>query len=64
MAVNGSPNAYFSISELAQLWNVSPDTIRREIDRGALRATRFGQQCIRISPVEAARFVRERTPNV
>ena len=39
----------FTIPEVAKLEQVSPSTVRREIDRGALQAYRSGGQ-VRIKP--------------
>jgi len=56
-----STGPYLTVYQLAEEWGVSPATVRREIRRGALRATRFGRQCVRVSFSEAERFARERT---
>jgi excisionase family DNA binding protein len=47
MAVD--PDRLLTVSEAAARAGVSEKTVRREIDRGALIATRIGR-CVRISP--------------
>lgn len=44
-------------SDLAQYWNVHPNTVYREIRKGALRAFRIGRQ-LRIRRSDADRYGR------
>ena len=43
--------AQLTIPDVAQALNCSPDTVRRMIARGELRAYRYGPRLIRIDPV-------------
>lgn len=43
-----APSNYLTVAQAAQALNCSPDTVRRLISRGELRALRFGR-LIRIS---------------
>ena len=45
----------FTMLELAEDWQVSPRTVKREIERGELRATQVGRQ-IRIHPRDKADY--------
>lgn len=55
MAAPTSPtNAYLTVAQTAQALNCSPDTVRRLISRGEMRATRFGR-LIRIAVGDIAR---------
>jgi excisionase family DNA binding protein len=45
-----------SVSEVAVACGVSAPTVRREIERGALHASRVGTQ-YRIAPVELERYL-------
>ena len=42
---------YLTVAEVAQLANVSLSTVRREINRGELRARHVGRQ-VRIDPAD------------
>lgn len=44
--------ALFTVSGAAERLNVSPDTIRRMIARGELKAYRYGPRLIRIDPAD------------
>lgn len=48
MKPNETPaiKAYFDIFELAQRWHQTPETVRRRIRRGELKATRIGRQLL------------------
>ena len=52
---------FFTIYELASRWNIAASTIRKDIRAGALRATRFGTSCVRISLAEIERYIALRT---
>jgi excisionase family DNA binding protein len=47
-----------SIDELAERWDVSPRTVRRQIKSGALRAHRIGR-LVRISDADAEDFLEQ-----
>jgi excisionase family DNA binding protein len=53
---------YVSVAELARYWGISDDMIRRDIEKGALRAMVVGSsQVIRIPIAEARLYGRPRT---
>jgi excisionase family DNA binding protein len=54
--VRGRPVRLHTIDETAELLNVSPRTVRRLIEAGALRAHRIGR-LIRISDEDIAAFL-------
>lgn len=39
----GAPSSYLTVAQTAHNLNCSPDTVRRMISRGELRALRFGR---------------------
>lgn len=45
---------YLTIPDVARTWQTSPDTVRRAISRGELRAIRVGR-LIRIRPEDLAK---------
>ncbi len=47
-----------SINELADRWGVSPRTVRRQIEAGALRAHRIGR-LVRVSDADAEAFLND-----
>ena len=49
-----------AVGEVAELLSVSPDTVRREVSRGQLRALRIGRRLLRIEPAEVARYLAAR----
>ena len=51
---------HLTIVEVVKRWRVSPNYVRREIWRGAIKSTRFGR-CIRIPIVEADRYAERNT---
>lgn len=54
---------FISVMELAQYWGVSEKTIRRDIDKGALRVMRVGSAgLIRIPIAEARAYGRPDDP--
>jgi excisionase family DNA binding protein len=53
----GLPVMAVDISQAAQMIGVSDDTIRREIDRGRLRAARVGR-LVRIRVVELTAYLK------
>ncbi len=56
--------AFVSVTELAAYWCVHEKTIRRDIDKGALRVVRVGSSgLIRIPIAEARRYGRPDDPN-
>ena len=54
--VRGRPVRLHTIDETAELLNVSPRTVRRLIEAGALRAHRIGR-LVRISDEDIAAFL-------
>jgi excisionase family DNA binding protein len=52
-----SERDYVTVSELAELANLTPMTIRRAIASGRLDAYRVGAHRIRIKKVDAQRFI-------
>ena len=40
---------YFTVKELAERWNLCPDTVRRMVRRGQLKAYVIGRS-VRVSP--------------
>ena len=53
---------YVSVAELGRYWGVSDDMIRRDIEKGALKAMVVGSsRVIRIPIAEARRYGRPRT---
>jgi excisionase family DNA binding protein len=54
-------DATVTIAQLAHRWQCSPDTVRREIARGRLRAVRVGR-LIRIRERDVSRAERPVTP--
>ncbi|KZE65742.1 hypothetical protein AWM60_10350 [Micrococcus aloeverae] len=46
--------AQLTIPDVARALNCSPDTVRRMIARGELRAYRYGPKLIRIDPADLA----------
>jgi len=53
--------AFLTFDDLAQMFDVSPDTIRRWEDRGRFPAgVRFGPRCVRWRADAIEKFVRER----
>jgi excisionase family DNA binding protein len=55
--VRGRPVRLHTIDETAELLNVSPRTVRRLIEAGALRAHRIGRRLVRISDEDIAAFL-------
>jgi excisionase family DNA binding protein len=55
---NRSAGNLRSIDELAERWDVSPRTVRRQIKSGALRAHRIGR-LVRISDADAEDFLEQ-----
>jgi excisionase family DNA binding protein len=55
-SVRGRPVRLHTIDETAELLNVSPRTVRRLIEAGALRAHRIGR-LVRISDEDIAAFL-------
>lgn len=53
---------YFTVKELAARWKVNPETVRRLIRRGQLRAVRIGgtKAGHRIERSDVERYERER----
>jgi excisionase family DNA binding protein len=51
-----------SPADVAQLANVSLSTVRREIDRGELRARHVGRQ-LRIDPADFRMYLDRENPN-
>jgi excisionase family DNA binding protein len=51
-------DAYISPSRLARYWGVHPNTIRRDIKKGALRASRLPGGQFRIRWIDARRYGR------
>lgn len=49
------PENLLTIRDVAAIWQTSPDTVRRAIQRGELKATRLPGRLIRIHPTDAAR---------
>ena len=47
-----------TIDEIADLWGVSPRTVQRQIESGALRAHRIGR-LVRISESDAEDFLKQ-----
>ena len=54
--VRGRPVRLHTIDEIAELLNLSPRTVRRLIEAGALRAHRIGR-LVRISDEDIAAFL-------
>ncbi len=50
-----------NVRDLAKCLTVAPITVRREIERGSLRATRIGRRRIVILPDEVARYLKSNT---
>ena len=50
-----------NVRDLAKSLTVAPITVRREIERGNLRATRIGRRRIVILPDEVARYLKSNT---
>ena len=55
-----SKRTHLRIVEVAERWGVSPNFVRREIWRGAIKSTRFGRT-VRVSVAEVERYSEERT---
>ena len=55
---NRPPRKLRTINECAELWQVSPRTVRRKIESGALRVHRIGR-LVRISDDDADDFLDE-----
>ena len=55
---NRPPRKLRKINECAELWQVSPRTVRRKIESGALRVHRIGR-LVRISDDDADDFLDE-----
>ena len=51
-----SAPTFYTIPETAEQLKVSPKTVRRWIERGALKSHRFGKQ-VRISDVDLSAFI-------
>ncbi len=50
------PDSHVTVAQLAAYWGVSEKTIRRDIDKGALKAVRVGSNALIIRiPIEEAR---------
>ena len=49
------PDAYVTVSQLARYWKVHPETVRRQILKGALRKTQIGT-AIRIATKDALAY--------
>ena len=54
------PQAHWFEREVAEQWGVSPNFVRREIWRGAIKSTRFGRT-VRVPVAEVERYSEERT---
>ncbi len=46
---------YYTVNEVAEMLNLDPNTIRRQIYRGIIKANKFGK-AVRISQVEIDRL--------
>ncbi len=60
--LSSHPDAYITVQELAAFWNVSDDTIYRDIKKGALRVSYVGSAgLIRIAKHDAVTYGRPST---
>jgi excisionase family DNA binding protein len=51
---------FHRVDEVADRLGVIPDTVRRLIASGELRAVRLGRRMLRVDPEDFERFLRER----
>jgi len=58
-----SGKRFLTVGEAAEICRVCRDTIRAEIERGHLAATRIGLRRIVIQREELERYIETRTPN-
>jgi excisionase family DNA binding protein len=49
------PRPLMTVSELAEHWAVSRDTVDRMIRAGAIPVVRVGSRCVRVNPYDVER---------
>lgn len=49
----------YSVKDLSKIWHLSEATIRKLVSKGYLKAIKFSAQGLKISSIEAARFIKE-----